>query len=60
MITEIFIGIGALFVLWWTLPFILVFSVLAIAEVFFAVWLLIEWAMDWRIFNKKWWKNVFN
>lgn len=55
MITEIFIGIGALLGLWWTLLFILFFGVLAIVGVFLALWLLVEWVMTWRIFHKKWW-----
>lgn len=57
MIYEIAISIGALFVFWWALPFVLVFGVLAIAALFFALWLLGEWVIDWRIWHKKWWLN---
>jgi hypothetical protein len=55
MIYEIAISVGALMALWWILPFVLVFGVLAIVGIFLGIWLFIAWLCDKFIYAKRRW-----
>jgi hypothetical protein len=60
MIYDIFIAGLLLMGTWFLWPLAIGLAILTVLAIIYGGASFVVWVMDWRIFNKKWWKNVFN
>jgi hypothetical protein len=60
MIYDIFIAGLLLMGAWLLWPLAIAFAIFIFFAMLYGGALFLGWVMNWRIFNKKWWKNVFN